>query len=148
MKNLIPFFIFTLLTMSLVCNPAFASQLGSLDELQQHRLLLLKAVAGQEHDVSGLRDARDKFAQRDLYWFVIQNEQIVTNYPAPLTPEFGEHLVTRYFRDHNHSLVLIGKDGLVKQQAADLDIDQILAVIDSMPVRRMEANRQKGSNPH
>ena len=74
---------------------------------------------------------------RDVVWFILKEEQAITNYVGKLSKEFIARTRSAYPIEQGRVL-LIGKDGGIKDRNDDLLLNSIFEKIDSMPMRRQE----------
>ncbi len=121
--------------------PAIASAapapLEDIDDLLwTYRVLLLDASIGEE-PVTSLASVRRELRERDVLWFVLGSEELSSNYSGDIGARLVAELRNR-LQGSNAAVALIGKDGGLKLRADQLDVEEILARIDSMPMRRQE----------
>ncbi len=110
----------------------------SLQEFQwQQRLILLLASGNVPELKKRLEAAKQEIDDRDIYWFIIEPDTCVTNAPLALADGLLQQLRAEYFSAGNH-VILIGKDGGIKARSEKLDLPQLFALIDSMPMRQAE----------
>lgn len=127
----------------------FVSEAGAannpLDPWQwQNRILLIdRRDAQPENWLTLLRSHASDIEERHLIWFMLTDSGIRTNTPHTFPKNFSDNLQQRYFSDPEIKAVLIGKDGGLKMRQAKLDLEEIFARIDSMPMRRAEMRRQE-----
>jgi hypothetical protein len=132
---------------ALVCALAFCAAMmtslsaNPLSGFQwSHRILLIDA---QDSSVKDLRDRLEAqqaaVAERDLLWFIINGENVQTNYEGNLGSSWVDRLVEQgYLNGTEKRVTLIGKDGWVKARSPQLDLEDIFRRIDAMPMRRAE----------
>ena len=130
-----------LLWTALLATPLHSAQ-GSEDALEdlsalqwKYRLLL---VRDSTEAVAQLESERDAIEERDIVWFVLTPTGVTSNYSAPLAEDLSVHLRKDYFGDTETRVILIGKDGGVKARETSLDLQEVFALIDTMPMRRRE----------
>lgn len=124
--------------------------LMNLEPLEwQNRIIVIDPQASQVPQVEKttiqewvglLKENRAQVVERHIYWFVLSNP-VETNYSGAILSSFAENLRTRY-RFDAHPVLLIGKDGEIKERAQDLDLKYFYHQIDQMPMRRMEMRQQ------
>jgi len=113
--------------------------LDSLDDLRwSHRIILFRDSVDPTLSAKEFEKLNAEIIDRDILWFAFDNQNISTNYTGVLADPFLENIQQRYFRDERTALVLIGKDGGVKDASNLLDLPRIFALIDGMPMRRAE----------
>ena len=89
-----------------------------------------------------LREASDGIDERDIVWFVVTGETVDSNL-AEMTADMAQSVRDKLTADANGaSVILIGKDGGVKDRSRELDLDDIFSRIDRMPMRRREMREQ------
>jgi hypothetical protein len=124
-----------LLAMSLIST--WSPQTPDLKHFQwKNRILLLFAPEAEDERLKKQTDlieaSRPGFEERDLITFIIPE-------PGPLRARF--HVDTKAY-----TVILLGKDGTEKlRQQSVLDPEKLFRLIDSMPMRRAESARIKGS---
>jgi len=115
----------------------------------QNRIIVIDPHASQISQVDKttikewirlLTENQSQVVERHIYWFVLSNP-VETNYLGAIAEPFTENLRTRY-RFDAHPVLLIGKDGEIKERAQDLDLKYFYHQIDQMPMRRMEMRQQ------
>ncbi|MEM1434277.1 MAG: DUF4174 domain-containing protein [Pseudomonadota bacterium] len=107
----------------------------------QHRVLVVRTPAGGAA-VNTLKQRAAAVGERDLIWFVLHEEQLLSNYSGVLAADFAATLTSRLAAS-GAAVLLIGKDGGTKLAASVLDLEEIFARIDTMPMRRSEMRRQE-----
>lgn len=122
-------------------------QVDSLKAFQwKNRIVLIKADADVGTYLNQIEGANLEIADRDILWFLISNDATETNYSNQLDDNFSETILDRYFRNANTQAVLIGKDGGVKDVSDELNLSELFALIDGMPMRRAEL-REDSNQP-
>jgi len=119
---------------------AFASEDAPLTELTslrwQHRIIV---ADGRIPDAAErLRAAGPAIDERDILWFLVSPEGLLSNYAGGIGDALAQDLRERYLDATDTRVVLIGKDGGVKSSEPDLDLQRLFARIDAMPMRRRE----------
>lgn len=108
----------------------------------QHRIILIKEeVTCDEQVTATLLSAKAAIDERHILWFLICNEQLQTNYSGALGEQFVANTIDGYFIRDDVTVILIGKDGGIKRRTDSLNLDELFALIDSMPMRQSEINR-------
>lgn len=129
-----------LVLLSPLSSAAPTNYLQSLTELSwHHRLILLNGDVLPMHSLSQLNDQQKAINERHILWFWRQDNRLKSNFSLTLS-ELSQTQITDLLSSHN--VVLIGKDGGIKLQTEDFKLDAILALIDGMPMRREEMQRQ------
>jgi len=112
--------------------------------LWDFRIVLVSTPSSEVDDhVSELKRAQEAINERHILWFVFGDDSVATNYDnaEPLGEEFRPTVLKRYFSEQSEGKTqvrLIGKDGGVKARSAKLDLQQLFALIDTMPMRQAE----------
>lgn len=118
--------------------------------LWKNRVLLLASTEAAGASMAAqLKQARAEIQERDIVWFVLAGEaRLFTNAQETNPPEFVDSVHRRYFAESNteRSVLLIGKDGGVKETAETLELDRIFARVDAMPMRQAEL-REREAEP-
>ena len=115
------------------------SQVDSLKDFRwKNRILLIKTDVDVGTYLNQIEGASLEIADRDILWFLISNDATQTNYSNQLEDNFSETILNRYFGNANTQVVLIGKDGGVKDASEELNLSELFALIDGMPMRRAE----------
>lgn len=132
----------------LLCLPFAQMDGGTPDPLDpwqwDNRILV---VDGREKDLDDLlllmEAEKASIEERHLLWFILTDDGVRTNAEKLLPEGFADDLRRRHFADGTAvKAVLVGKDGGVKMREARLDLAEVFARIDSMPMRRAEMRRQ------
>jgi hypothetical protein len=131
---------------SMVSNQLLANDviLSDVEQLQwDNRIILALADRQSEAEVmSQLYHAKSEIDERDLLWFVINAEQLMSNYEGEISKDFARDIHEKYLTNAVIS-VLIGKDGSVKDRQTVFRLNSMFLLIDSMPMRRIEMMRNK-----
>ncbi len=122
-----------------ICTYQPINALESIDELEwSSRIILVRAFGESEEVLNALRKLDYEIQDRDIYWFVFVEENTETNYKGEIQEYFHRETLNTYFSDTETNVVLIGKDGGIKQKLKHLDLQGIFDLIDTMPMRQME----------
>jgi len=130
------------LVILLMSLPAHSIPLSSLQELIWSNRMIL--AFSDQHDSQKFRleleNAKTDIDDRKIIWFVSNDQQLFTNYPGQLNPQFHEHLAKQWKnkKSNTSQVILIGKDGGEKSRQNTLDLDDIFFMIDQMPMRIQE----------
>ena len=131
---------------SMVSNQLLANDviLSDVKQLRwDNRIILALADRQSEAEVmSQLYHAKSEIDERDLLWFVINAEQLMSNYEGEISKDFARNIHEKYLTNAVIS-VLIGKDGRVKDRQTVFSLNSMFLLIDSMPMRRTEMMRYK-----
>jgi hypothetical protein len=109
-----------------------------------YRIVLIAAPSTEaERLVSELNQVKEAINERHIVWFVIDEENLATNYARPLGKSFRPAVMKYFFGDFPEKIQvrLIGKDGGVKSKAEKLELEELFGLIDSMPMRQAEMKR-------
>ena len=88
-----------------------------------------------------LAEAEAGIEDRDVLWFVVRGDVVVSNFGGTLDPRLAVTLRADYLPGTEPppvAVVLVGKDGGVKYRATELEPDDIFREIDGMPMRQRE----------
>ena len=120
--------------------PVYA--LESINELEwSSRIILIRASGESQEVLNALKKLNYEIQDRDIYWFVFIKERIETNYEGKIKENFYKDTLDTYFSDSEINVILIGKDGGIKQKGKHLDLHGIFDLIDTMPMRQMEMRK-------
>jgi len=114
--------------------------LQDLQQLQGYQRILL--VDGRRLDKQGLHNLAQQnkaVSERHIVWFWLEDSGIRDNYAGALSLQVKQQIATLLL---DSQVRLIGKDGGSKYQSDSLDLAQIFALIDSMPMRQQEMRKQ------
>jgi hypothetical protein len=123
---------------------AQASEEGpaSLEDLRwKHRVILIFAREPYlSNALSNLDELKAEIEERDIAWFVLDDNTLHTNYDGKLDDQLREKLMDSYFTPvpTETAVRLIGKDGTLKSSSIDLNLEATFGLIDRMPMRREE----------
>lgn len=92
-----------------------------------------------------LDESKKKFQDRDMYWFMFNESKILTNYIGKISEEFVLNAMKKR-SNHKSNVVLIGKDGGVKNSDKNLNLGFLFDRVDSMPMRVNEMRFKKSNN--
>lgn len=140
MRRYFALILFILVTVSACTGPSEAA-LDTLDTFRwENRLIVVFAQAAEVAALEAQFSAEnDAIVERDILWFIIADDTVTTNYTGPLTAALAHNLRTQFARQTNaQDVVLIGKDGGIKNRLSTLDSTAIYGQIDQMPMRRAE----------
>ncbi len=110
--------------------------LASLSQLHWNKRVLI-VNTGSHKTLEILKQHKTPIEERHLIWFVLVGDTITSNYPGPRSTELHTEILDIY-RRANTNVILLGKDGDVKLTSSTLDLAQIYATIDEMPMRKRE----------
>lgn len=103
----------------------------------QKRIILVLSDRNTDEDIALLKHADDEIHDRHIYWFVLQHNHVISNYPEQIDQKFVIEM-KKYFRNDGNNVLLIGKDGGIKNRSSTLDLGRLFALIDTMPMRQAE----------
>ena len=129
-----------LLTALLMSGMVFSEQKPLQDISQlvwKNRIILILSAKDGSDDEQVFEKYDDQIKDRDVVWFILKDDQVVTNYLEKLSSEFSSRTKNSFLIESG-SVLLIGKDGGIKARAKKLNLDAIFQEIDSMPMRRQE----------
>ena len=120
-----------------------------LDDLRwQHRVVLVFAPGSEAAQAQArLEQLSLQVEERDIAWFVLGDSSLTTNYPGKLDNGLRAQITNRYFTPEPAELavVLIGKDGGLKARSSELNLEATFELIDQMPMRQAEMQRDRDS---
>lgn len=111
--------------------------LSSLDQLTWKNRVILVWTDHPEPVKDTLERARPEIDERDIFWFIFSDDEVLTNYSSALAADFADK-TTRKYQSGNAKVLLIGKDGGVKESDTELLLDALFREIDAMPMRIRE----------
>ena len=121
---------------------------ASLEDLRwQYRVILIFARDQYlSNALNNLDEFKAEIEERDIAWFVLDDNMLHTNYDGRLEDNLRQELMDSYFTPlpAETAVRLIGKDGTVKSRSIDLDLEATFGLIDRMPMRRAEMRRKSG----
>ena len=130
--------IFFLILVLIVVNQMVYA-LGNISELKwNYRIILVRSIDESTEIINMLSQFKDEIQERDIYWFLFSDDKVETNYQGALEDKFYNLMLEKYFKDTKTNVVLIGKDGGIKQNNGYLDLKEMFDLIDSMPMRQLE----------
>lgn len=115
-------------------------ELRNINQLRWENRIILIYSAGKDNDIENkglFIKYKDQINERDLIWFIIKESEVMTNYSNKLSNEFLSNIKNR-FPIEGDKVLLIGKDGDIKAKGAELNLNFIFRVVDSMPMRQQE----------
>ena len=119
--------------------------IGLQDLRWKYRVILIFAREPyMSNALSNLDEFKAEIEDRDIAWFVLDENTLHTNYKGKLDGQLREQLMHSYFTPQptETAVCLIGKDGMLKSSSADLDLEATFGLIDQMPMRRAEMRRK------
>jgi hypothetical protein len=133
----------TLTLLATIAQTAAADMPNAVEEFRWQKRLLF--VFSEDAEVSAaatktLEAAAEGIDDRHVLWFVVAGQRIISNHTGALDPGLAASLRSRYLTEPAPpiAVVLVGKDGGVKYDAAALEIDEVFREIDAMPMRLRE----------
>ena len=133
-----------LVFLSLAGQASEPNMLNDVKELRwSQRVILVFAANAELAEAAGaeLTRAGEAVDDREIAWFVVEGESVATNYSGGLGDGFVGGLWESYMGERRPvpvEVLLIGKDGGVKDRRSELELESILGQIDQMPMRRRE----------
>ena len=122
---------------------AQGAQLSAVQQLQwQNRVLIIWSNQAQAEFDGFIEAYQVAIDDRDMVLFVIDRDRrVFSNYSGNI----DNHLVTSLISNFPQQIgnyFLLGKDGEIKSYGNKLDIEQIFAEINLMPMRRQEMHNR------
>ena len=127
-----------ILTYSMFAQAEGLPVLSDLDSLKwKNRVILINEPKKQDESLQFLKAQVSEIDDRDIIWFIIKDDNALSNYSGRLSREFVSNMRER-LGPVKGKVILIGKDGGIKSQADYLNLDSIFSEIDAMPMRQLE----------
>ena len=88
-------------------------------------------------------------SDRDVIWFIVRENDIVSNYHGNIEDNFSAYIEDKFFStlpesyEERDAIILVGKDGGVKFIDEELSLKTLFALIDGMPMRKSEMRQKK-----
>jgi len=131
----------TLLLLLSLCQMTRAEKLSELGSLQwKNRIIILNDMKQQVEARNQLEDKQDEITERDILWFILSQDKVLSNYEGELSSSFGVEVREKYQMQANQ-VILIGKDGGLKSRFDEINLNVIFTDIDAMPMRQQEMNK-------
>jgi hypothetical protein len=103
----------------------------------KHRIILVNETHNEEKVLAVLEKHTVAINDRDIVWFILKQDIVLTNYAGQLSEQFLRRTRERYGVGQG-KVILIGKDGGIKSRSDRLDIQAIFSTIDAMPMSQRE----------
>ena len=120
--------------------------LQELSQLQWKKRVVLLFLNDENKDVvQMLKHQEMELIDRHIAWFVIDGTQVHSNYDGDISQSFVSSLKemrSKIDETKSQQVILIGKDGGIKDKNDTLDFQGLYALIDGMPMRRSEMNNK------
>ena len=117
-------------------------KLSNLDSLEwKNRVVILNEIKNQDKSLQLLREQEAQIDDRDIIWFSIKDNLVLSNYKGDLSSEFVTKIREKFSHLQN-KVILIGKDGGIKSQSDYLNLEDIFSEVDSMPMRLFEMQKK------
>ncbi|WP_020209962.1 DUF4174 domain-containing protein [Gilvimarinus chinensis] len=129
-----------LLTLLPLAATGYATPLNDLAPLQWENRIILAWTDKPQATVKALRRESVAVQERDIAWFVFSGEATQSNYSRKLGDDFAA-VVTEKYHHSTPQVLLIGKDGGVKDSDSALLLESLFRQVDAMPMRRREMQR-------
>lgn len=130
------------LAIFMICTLQPIYALESVSELEWNsRVILVRAIGESGEVLNDFKKLDYEILDRDIYWFVFTGSSIETNYKGELQDNFYRVTLNNYFTNAETNVVLIGKDGGIKQKGKHLDLQGLFDLIDTMPMRQLEMRK-------
>lgn len=119
------------------------TKLTNITELKwQHRIIVINNVNNHATILNLLKRNAEEINERDIVWFLLNKEEVFSNYQNPIGVEFSTNLRNQYQLESSQ-VILIGKDGRLKSRYNGLALTGIFSEIDAMPMRRAEIQNKQ-----
>jgi len=123
--------------------PIMMAALSSVDSLQWKNRVILVYTGEAFPIIRELQNAEAEIDDRDIAWFVVTASGLQTNLQVSVAESLENRIRASFFPEGTPSVILIGKDGQVKDRTPTLDLDRLFVLIDAMPMRRAETRRDR-----
>lgn len=119
------------------------NMLNDLSELEwQNRVLLIWADDSLESSLqSHLLSLKEEIDDRHMIWFLLSKDRVISNYKGKISDRFIININSDY-QENGVKVILIGKDGGIKNSYAALDLLAVFDAIDAMPMRQYEMHNR------
>jgi hypothetical protein len=104
----------------------------------ENRILIINLKTDPDRLISILKEHDADIQDRQIYWFILNEGGNYTNYAGGLDKEFYNVTHKKYFTGMTGEVLLVGKDGYIKERYKGLNLNAIFELIDSMPMRQLE----------
>lgn len=116
--------------------------LNNLEPLTWKNRIILVFSSKTDQYQTMLERATAGIDDRDIVWFIIDGNKTTTNYQGKITDELAMN-IGRAYSAIGAPVILIGKDGGVKETGDLLSLQGLFDEIDSMPMRIREMNQNQ-----
>ena len=120
--------------------------LKTLEQLTWENRIILVFSSRTDKYQQLLQQAKAEIDDRDIVWFIINGQQLTSNYRGNISDQLAANINSQ-FSSFDESVILIGKDGGVKETSDLLSLESLFDEIDSMPMRINEINEKSAGNP-
>ncbi len=118
------------------------STLSNIDSLAwKNRVVIVNEIKNQDKSLQLLKEHVVQIDDRDIIWFSIKDNLVLSNYKGDLSSEFVSKIREKFSHLQN-KVILIGKDGGIKSQSDYLNLEDIFSEVDSMPMRLFEMQKK------
>ncbi len=120
-----------------------SNTLMNLSDLRwENRLIIINEPVNSNTTLTLMKNHITEINERDIVWFIINQNEALTNYSGTLSTSFISKAQQKY-RLKEGTVTLIGKDGGIKSQQNRIDVQTLFSTIDAMPMRRHEIRKTK-----
>ena len=122
-----------------------APLLTSLEQLEwSNRIIVIKPAQNPslQKEIAQLKQRNAEIDDRDIIWFTLSDKTLVSNYPGKIAAQLQQQLLSLLPKSQAQ-VVLIGKDGGIKDKNNELNLSRIFSLIDQMPMRIAEMNENR-----
>lgn len=127
---------------------ALSEERPLLNEVNQlvwkNRIILIWSDQNDTDYERSLKRYEYEINDRDIIWFILNDTGVITNYEGELSSEFIGRTKQNYPIERG-SVLLIGKDGGIKDRDNTLQLKPLFEKIDSMPMRQYEVRSKTKS---
>jgi hypothetical protein len=113
--------------------------LEGIEELEwNNRIILIYSSHESSEIIDSLNNYDHDIKDRHIYWFVLSQNVLHSNYEGRLSEKLYSDILNIYFPDNEFNILLIGKDGEIKEKQNKLQLENMFSLIDTMPMRKRE----------
>ncbi len=107
----------------------------------ENRIIVANSEQNRDELTDLFSQENNGIIDRDVIWFVFSDDALQTNYPGSVSPSLLNQVKSQYQLSDNE-VILIGKDGGLKERISGLDLDRLFGDIDRMPMRVREMRNE------
>ncbi|MEG3753011.1 DUF4174 domain-containing protein [Psychromonas arctica] len=132
---------FLILLVVMLTTTSYASEVEKLNDINElrwkNRVILLLSTEDDKRNKALLSEFDEAVIDRDLVWFIVNDKQVFSNYAGGVSEQFTTN-INKAFSLEEYPVLLIGKDGGIKNKAQKFELELLFSSIDRMPMRQQE----------